>query len=65
MEYEIYDADDVKARNCADFRKKRVEKGGKLLLRRPKAFRAGYDWRPKEEDQKAKLNNLIKQLRTN
>jgi hypothetical protein len=43
MEDERYYADDLKARNCEDFLKKRVERNGKLLLKRSKAFR-GYDY---------------------
>lgn len=64
MEYRDFDVDNIKGRNSADFMKKRVERNGKLVLKREKAFRGYDDWKPKCDDQKAKLNNMIKQLRT-
>ncbi|MBS1889904.1 MAG: hypothetical protein JST59_01310 [Actinobacteria bacterium] len=67
MDTRGFEEDNVKGRNANVFLKKRVDRGGKLLLRRDKVTRSNFDWRDRDEHntEKEQLNRFVKQLQTN
>lgn len=65
MDTRGFDEDNVKGRNAKVFLKKRIEKGGKLMLRRNNPTRFNGHDRDEPKTEKELLNQFVKQLQTN
>ena len=66
MEFAEFNYDDVRQSNTEQYLRKRIMKGGRLLLRRGKTNRISDEfWRDQKSDQKAQLNSFVKKLQGN
>ena len=60
MDTRGFEEDNVKGYSVNVFMKKRVERNGKLLLRRGKANRYKYQERDEQDNEKQVLNKFVK-----
>lgn len=65
MDTRGFEEDNIKGRSTEIFMSKRVERNGKLLLRRSKANRYNYHDKDEHNTEKEMLNKFVKQLQTN
>ncbi len=66
MEFAEFNYEDVRQNNTEQYLRKRIMKGGRLLLKRGKANRIADEfWRDQRNNQKAQLNSFVKKLQGN